>query len=211
MCIGVPMHKYETQLTPQGYSFPQKIISLTMKQNCDQKVNIDRLKEFEKHVIPILLQKPSEWSSLDIDYHPPRVERLFWDNGDGYRIYLHVIHNTDQECLFHKHNWPAALKQVHGSYEMGVTYCADEVDSSKAYNLPILAKLIVSAGSYYEMTQTDALHYVRPITPFSLSIMLTHDRYPEHVIRKEANTRQLEPLSDLRKLEILSLFKSHLR
>jgi hypothetical protein len=94
---------------------------------------------------------------------------------------------------------------------MGITYSRDEVDSNMAYELPVLAKFIIAAGSYYEMTQTDALHYVRPITPFSLSIMLTKEKYPEHVIRKEANTRKLEPLSELRKLEILQLFKIHLK
>jgi len=181
-----------------------------MKANQDNKVNIEKLKSFESLVIPALLTKPETWRTLDVDYHPPRVERLFLDHGDGYRIYLHVIHSTEHLCLFHKHNWPAALKQVHGSYEMGIAYCEEEVGSNEAHHLPMLARFIISEGSYYEMTQTDALHYVRPITPFSLSIMLTHEKYPEHAFREEALTRKLEPLSDLRKLEILTLFKKHM-
>ena len=57
------------------------------------------------------------------------------------------------------------------------------------------------------MTQTDALHYVKPITPYSLSIMLTREKYPEHDIRGEAIDRQLNPLNNERKLEILELFR----
>lgn len=180
-----------------------------MKRNQDESVTINKLMEFEEHVIPGLLQTPDAWSTLDVDYHPPRVERLFHDR-EGYRIYLHVIHATIKECLFHKHNWPAAIKQVHGEYEMGITYSEQEVTSRDAHALPVLAKFIIAEGSYYEMTQTDALHYVRPISPFSLSIMLTKEKYPEHVIRTEAVREKLEPLSDLRRLEILAEFKKYM-
>lgn len=208
MCIGTPMETYNVDGLPTSF-FDKELFSAVVKSNQDDRVNMEKLMDIERRILPLLLRQPDKWSSLDVNYHPPRVERLFVDIGDGYRLYLHYIHGTDQECLFHKHNWPAALKQVYGSYEMGVAYSAMEIDSDKAHRLPVLAKFIIAPGSYYEMTQTDTLHYVRPITPFSLSIMLTHDKYQEHVIRKEANTRPLEALSDLRKLEILSLFKSH--
>lgn len=182
-----------------------------MKPNQNNNVNIDKLMDIEKNHLFILLHQPLLWSSLDVDYHPPRVERLFMNLEDGYRLYLHCIHGTKDDCLYHKHNWPAALKQVHGSYEMGITYSEEEISSSQAHRLPTIAKFIIHEGTYYEMTQTDALHYVRPITPFSLSIMLTKEKYPEHIIRPEANTRELNPLSESRKLEILQLFKMHMK
>lgn len=181
-----------------------------MKPNQNSRVSIEKLKEFERIVIPVLLRQPEKWKSLDVDYHPPRVERLFLNHGDGYRIYLHVIHKTEDECLYHKHKWPAALKQVYGSYKMGVTYSENEISSDEAHALPDLACFEISAGSYYEMTQTDALHYVKPISPFSCSIMLTNDLYPEHIYRKEAVDRPLHGLSDLRKLEILDLFNRYM-
>ncbi len=180
-----------------------------MKSNQDNKVYIEKLVEFERMVIPSLLNQPDKWKTLDVDYHPPRVERLYTDFGDGYRIYLHVIHTTDEPCLFHKHKWPAVLKQVFGSYEMGITYAEDEISSSEAHTLPTLARFIISAGSYYEMTQTDAMHYVKPRTPFSCSIMLTNELYKEHEIRKEVLDRKLYELSPLRKMEILEMFKKH--
>jgi hypothetical protein len=181
-----------------------------MKANQDSKISIERLKEFERLVIPVLLKQPEKWKTLDVDYHPPRVERLFLEQGNGYRIYLHVIHKTDEECLYHKHKWPAVLKQVYGSYRMGITYSEKEVGSKEAHSLPDLACMELAAGSYYEMTQTDALHYVKPISPFSCSIMLTNDLYPEHVFRKEAVSKELKELSQMRKLEILDMFQTHM-
>lgn len=180
-----------------------------MKPNQNDKVSIEVLQELESLTIPVLLNRPEAWNTLDIDYYPPRVERLYMNHGDGYRLYLHVKHHTNEKCLYHKHNWPSVIKQVFGRDEMGLAYSAEEINSDEAHTLPALCRTIIDAGTYYEMTQTDALHYVRPITPYSLSIMLTHGKYPEHVIRGEALTRPLEPLSDLRKLEILDLFTKH--
>lgn len=130
-----------------------------MKANMNS-VNIDILKSLEQE-IKGLLNNPDIWKTLDVDYFPPRVERL-WTIYKGYRIFLHTIHPTDKPCLFHKHKWPAAFKQISGSYEMGITYSEDEISSDKAYEMPILAKFIISEGSYYEMTQTDCLHFVKP-------------------------------------------------
>lgn len=75
-----------------------------MKQN-QNSVSIDILKSLESTIRELTLNTDI-WSSLDIDYYPPRVERLFTDY-DGYRIYLHYIHPTNEPCLFHKHRWPS--------------------------------------------------------------------------------------------------------
>ena len=58
------------------------------------------------------------------------------------------------------------------------------------------------------MTQTDALHYVKPISKISHSIMLTKDLYPESTFRKEAKFDKLNELSQDRKLELLEIFKN---
>ena len=83
-----------------------------MKPN-QNSVSIEILKSLEPE-IKQLLDKPEVWNTLDVDYYPPRVGRL-WTELNGYRIFLHTIHPTDKPCLFHKHKWPAAFKQVKGS------------------------------------------------------------------------------------------------
>lgn len=175
-----------------------------MKQN-QNSVSIEILKSLEPE-IKSLLDNPEVWNTLDVDYYPPRVERL-WTEYKGYRIFLHTIHPTDKPCLFHKHKWPAAFKQVKGSYEMGITYSENEINSDEAYLLPTLARFIVTEGSYYEMTQTDALHFVNPKGKVSHSIMITKDLYPEAVFRKESLDKVLNVLSNERKIELLLIYK----
>lgn len=176
-----------------------------MKNNQDC-VNIEILKSLEPE-IKVLLDKPELWNTLDVDYYPPRVERL-WTEYKGYRIFLHTIHPTDKPCLYHKHKWPAAFKQVSGSYEMGITYSEDEITSEEAYNLPHIAKFIISHGSYYEMTQTDCLHYVKPMSGVSRSIMITKELYPEADIRKEVLDVELKELNQEDKIRILDTYKA---
>jgi len=177
-----------------------------MKPNKDV-VNIKILQELEPQ-IKVLLKDVSVWKSLDVDYYPPRVERLYTVY-NGFRVHLHIIHHTEEACLYHKHRWPAVFKQIRGSYYMGVTYCEGEISSQEAHLLPTLAKFLISEGCYYEMTQTNSLHFVQPSNsflidgqPVSLSIMVTKDgeMYDEAVFRKEALDRKLNVLS-LEKME----------
>ena len=114
-------------------------------------------------------------------------------------------------CLFHKHKWPAAFKQIFGSYEMGITYSKDEVSSDEAYLLPTIARFIINEGSYYEMTQTDCLHFVKPMDNISMSIMITKDLYPEVSFRKESLDVKLEEISEKRKLDLLIFFNFHFK
>ena len=87
---------------------------------------------------------------------------------------------------------------------MGISYCENEISSEEAYNLNTAAKFIVNTGSYYEMVNTHTLHYVKPIDGISISLMLTGQLYPEAEFRKEVLDKKLEPLSDLRKSQIIS-------
>lgn len=180
-----------------------------MKSNQNELVNIKVLQDLEPAIIE-LLDKPEVWKTLDVDYFPPRVERLYTVY-NGFRIFLHVIHQTDGTCLYHKHRWAAAFKQVNGSYEMGITYSEKELNSEEAHAMPDVAKFVISRGNYYEMTQTDCMHYVKPISDKSYSIMLTKDLYPEAEFRKESLTKELSELSIERKLEILEQFKNFLK
>ena len=178
-----------------------------MKRNYDQKINIATLQMLEP-VIKSLLYDESVWKTLDVDYFPPRVERLYTIYGD-FRIFLHVIHKPEDSvpCLYHKHRWAAAFKMLKGSYEMGITHSSEEISSGAAHGYPDLAKFIIAAGSYYEMTQTDALHYVRPVSKVSYSIMVTCDLYPEASFRKEVLDKQLSELSETVKHKYLREFR----
>lgn len=138
---------------------------------------INKLREAES-ILPDLLRNSDNWNSLDVDYYPPRVERLWMQYDEDHRLYIHIIHPTNEDCLFHKHRWPAAFKILKGSYEMGV--------------------------AYYEMTNTHTLHYVRPLDKESLSLMITGPLYPEAEFRKEILNKDLKPLSKQRKEEILA-------
>lgn len=163
---------------------------------------IELLQKYEYSLGELLL-KPEIWNTLDVDYFPPRVERVWTQVDEIHRLFIHVIHPTNEPCLFHKHRWPAAFKMVSGSYEMGITYSEKEISSEEAYKLPNIATFIMSAGSYYEMINTHTLHYVKPLNEPSISLMLTGTLYPEANFRKEVLTKELQPLSDLRKNEIL--------
>lgn len=175
-----------------------------MKKN-QNTVDVNILKSLETDIY-LLLNKPEVWNTLDVDYYPPRVERL-WTVYNGYRIFLHKIHKTDSACLYHKHRWPAAFKQLSGAYEMGITYSENEISTEQAAALPTLAKFIINAGSYYEMTQTDCLHYVKPLTDYSCSIMVTFDLYPEADFRKEVLDIKLNPLALKAKHDLILEFK----
>lgn len=163
---------------------------------------IDKLKKAESILLD-LLEKPEIWNTLDIDYFPPRVERLWTQLDKDHRLYIHIIHPTNQPCLFHKHRWPAAFKVIDGSYEMGLSYSEKEITSEEAYKIVPISKHIISKGSYYDMINTHTLHYVKPLEKESISLMITGPLYPEASFRKEVLNKELSELSQSRKMEIL--------
>ena len=181
-----------------------------MKNNYGS-LTIDFCKNLDMY-IQIMLQDKKIWQSLDINYHAPRVERLWaplYLNNKKIRVHLHVIHPTTEKCLFHKHKWPAVIHQIRGTYKMGLTDSQEEIDSTNAHNLPVLASFIVGQGSWYEMRQTDTLHFVKPTKLPSYSIMFTveDELFPEANLRRE-NTGEyhLEALTEEREDEIRNLF-----
>src|SRR4051812_30799875 len=117
--------------------------------------------------LPALLQHPARWNSLDINYHPPFVERL-WTTWSDYRISLHRIQPCEpSDALFHPHPWPSAMRILDGTYEMAIGFGA----GSKTP--PIASRIIASGDFRYEMTHEDAWHYVRPIDRPAMTIMVT--------------------------------------
>jgi len=192
-----------------------------MKDNFG-KLNIETLQKLEYKILQAI--KKENWKSVDINYHDPRVERVWTTikhEDRNIRVHLHVIHlaKDSKNCLYHKHRWPAVMKQIKGSYEMGITYSESEISSEEAHQLPNLVRFILNEGSYYEMNHTDCLHYVRPLITkrkengfkaedYSLSIMLTEENemFPEATFRKESAPLSLRPLPDDRIEYILGMF-----
>ena len=127
---------------------------------------LEFLEEVEA-ALPGLLADAAGWRSLDIDYHLPRVQRLYRSWRD-LRLNLHRIWPCEPgEVLFHPHPWPSAMKVVSGTYRMAVGYGA----GTRAP--PEMATMLLRAGSCYAMTHRNAWHNVRPLGGPSLSVMLT--------------------------------------
>jgi hypothetical protein len=159
---------------------------------------LDILAQVEQ-ALPELLRNEGLWQSLDVDYHPPRVERL-WTRWGEYRIYLHRIHPCAQgEALFHPHPWPSAMRVLEGEYEMAVGF-------GSGMQEPPVAALIVSQGDFrYAMTHPDSWHYVRPLGNPSLSVMVTGRPWTREAHR---STKPLHPLPPEQAAELLRLFRN---
>lgn len=163
---------------------------------------IERLREAEGQILT-LLEDEDAWESLDINYHPPFVERLWRPWGD-FRLFLHRIFPCPPEdALFHRHPWPSAIRVINGQYEMGFAYGEGPGEGAAP---PAAARMIFTGGSAYEMTDALAWHYVAPLDKPSLSLMLTGDRWGKGSHKPDY---RLSPLQPQTKTELLSLFREY--
>jgi len=167
---------------------------------------LTKLHEAEDALPDLLREGVDAWESLDIDYEPPRVCRLWRQWGD-FRILLHHIELCGK-ALFHPHPWPSAVRVINGTYEMAVGFA--ESDWQKAgrnfegfgYEGPRgpleVARIVLGKGAQYEMTDPNGWHYVKPLFGSSLSVMVigkpyeyqpfSHDNFG-----KKATLRALDP------------------
>jgi hypothetical protein len=134
-----------------------------------------------------LARQPELWQSLDIDYEPPRVERLWMPWKDG-RFYLHLIHPCDK-ALFHPHPWPSAIMLLDGHQEMAVGYGAGDDPP------PVTTTLKLAPDSSYEMLHPDGWHSVKPLFRPSLSVMLTGKPWGRHSPGKDVEHKPLPELA----------------
>jgi len=132
-----------------------------------ERTFIEKLQQIERVKLYDLLCDASIWKSVDVNYHPPHVERL-WCQLGNHRLFLHFIHPCAAgESLFHPHPWPSAIHVLEGEYEMGVGF-------GEGLEEPEVFSTIISQGSmYYDMPHRDGWHYVRPTTSVCSSVMLT--------------------------------------
>lgn len=151
--------------------------------------------------LPVLLADESAWHSLDIDYHPPRVERL-WRSWGAYRVSLHRIHPcAPEDALFHPHPWPSAIRVLDGIYEMAIGYGPGSTPP------PIAARLVSAGDLRYEMTDIDAWHYVRAIERPAMTIMVTGTPWQRDAAGAEP-TVPLSPLPAAVRAELFAWFRA---
>ncbi len=149
--------------------------------------------------LPALLLEAGRWHSLDINYHPPFVERLWLQWGE-YRVSLHRIHPCEpSEALFHPHPWPSAMRILEGTYEMAIGF-------GSGAEVPPLASRIIASGEFrYEMTHRDSWHYVRPIGTPAMTIMVTGKPWGRQA---PESSEPLHPLDHARRSELLAWFRA---
>lgn len=150
--------------------------------------------------LPILLapENDDKWQSIFIDYEPPHVERVWLQHGD-HRIFLHIIHPCEENAaLFHPHPWPSAMKILDGCYVQGIGWTTDNEKPTVA------AKIVMTPGSSYEMTDINGWHYVCPQT-ITKTIMITGKPWNRTWVPRP--NKQLTSLSNERKIEILDMFR----
>jgi hypothetical protein len=127
------------------------------------------------------------WHSLDIDYHPPHVERLYTDIG-GLRVMLHRVHPCALDrALWHSHPWPCAVQILNGTYEHAIGF-------AQRGTLHTAAKTVMGPGSAYEMTDPLAWHYVRPLDEPVCSVMVCGKPWAKHTAPRP--DEPLRPLTD---------------
>jgi len=174
---------------------------------------IELLKEIELK-LPELLNDPSVWKTVDVDYHPPRVERVWTQLGEN-RLMLHVIHPCESDkSLYHPHPWPSAMHVLRGKYEMGLAFRTMPKDAERILNaipssefLEEICKLELNGDNYYEMLDPKGWHYVSPIKNFCYTVMLIGKPWDSNEGKDLPNPGKLKELSEERKLQILSCFE----
>jgi len=193
------------------------------------------LKQIEQEVLPGLLREPDDsWSTLDVIYHPPHVERVWRQHGDV-RVFLHRIwpcdtpvrrddrgdlpaDRADRGSLWHPHDWPSAMKVVTGSYEMGIGFHPPNWPKITDKDLRIterMGKFVtastmeLTAGSYYEMTEPLTWHYVRPLGEEPAhSLMVAGPLYPKTKVFTIAKPEHPQPqLNAMTRGHILATFR----
>lgn len=139
---------------------------------------LDKLMKIRNDVLLEMISEGQEaWNSLDVDYEPPRVERLWRQIGED-RLYMHLIHPCEK-ALLHPHQWPSSIFILHGEQEMvvampkNVFYPEDGTEIAATFSL--------REGSGYEMLNAAAMHSVRPVGGFSLSLMLTAPPFQKQI------------------------------
>lgn len=163
--------------------------------------------DVERVLMELLKDGPEAWESLDVDYEPPRVERL-WRQWEGYRINLHRIHPC-KKALYHPHPWAAYIRMLSGTCEMGIAYSSSMPKHEILERGKEVAKVLLTKGSAYEMINPYGWHYVKPLDKPTLSLMVTVPPWnpPVFVHDDFGKAADLKPLTTEAKSNLLKDFR----
>lgn len=176
-CIHCGYNKAETRL--DGFPF--------YCQSTEQGIEMLKALHAIEKQLPDLLQDTEGWQSMFIDYEQPIVKRIWRQLGE-YRVCLHKIHSCNKDkAFFHPHPWPSAMKILKGAYEMGLGYStSNEIP-------PIMTTLVLKKDSEYVMDDIRAWHYVRPVTEYAYSVMVTGLPWGTKVPKSNQALQPLDP------------------
>lgn len=151
--------------------------------------------------IPELIQDESLWQTKLIDYEFPHVSRLYrkeiCDQGEYY-LSIHEIASIPypHNAFYHNHDYPILVKALSG---VQLVQFGHESGCYKQENF--------TCNNHYIMESEDQFHSVTPLTPKTLSLMITYKQFAGD---KRHNQPQLRELSNERKFEILETVKTSL-
>ena len=174
--------------------------------------SIGELQYIEFNDLTRLLREPNDsWNTMDVDYHPPHVERVWKQVNPSCRVMLHRIHQCNEdEALWHGHPWPSAVSIVSGMYRQSVGYMDVSIGEEPSEGkIVTLCRTTLRQGSHYEMCDTSTWHRVYPISRECLTIMITGLPYAKNLVQPSLVTpsERQGPLSDKARDEILDEFK----
>ncbi len=145
---------------------------------------------------------PKVWHTVDINYRPPHVERIWCRVGDD-QINLHCIHPCNEGvAFFHPHPWASAIHAIDG-YEMGIGRINERTPEP-------LAIIELAAGSYYSMENPNGMHYVRPVNRPNHSVMISSPPWKWHQEKPQGKI-PLPHLNENRIVELMSYFENYYR
>jgi len=101
-----------------------------------------------------------KWDSLIVNKRKPHTYRAFIFDGKT-RICLHRFERcTTEESFYHPHPWESEILILRGRYRQAIGFTPNREDR----NPQTIMDMILSAGSFYTMTNPLGWHKVTPIT-----------------------------------------------
>jgi hypothetical protein len=158
--------------------------------------------------MPSLLQSLEDWNSLDVNYHPPRVERLWRPFEEDKRISAHCIHPCSvDEALLHPHRTGFAI------LVLGPCVYRMRIGSNAGLETPpVVCDTIVTVPAgcafRYVMPHPHGWHAVIPIGGPVYSLALTSKPWERPIPALTAEVGgKLPPLTAQRQMEMLETFR----
>lgn len=175
---------------------------------------IRKLQEIELSEINHLLSCDGIWESLDIDYIPPKVERIWTQYNSEYRLMIHKIYPCEEkDALFHPHPWKSAVRVLpigNGTYKHNIGTLSED-------GLPeiLCTTEVTGGGMYYEMLDKFSCHSVIPINEPIYTIMLIgkpiwkEENGSNFYKKLKVSNANLKPLTTEKALQIRNRVKTY--